>query len=798
MSARYDSVRPRQEATISAGHISVDHYALVVHAALVFPGKRPHSRRAVRIDAQSVGDPANADIINGILDRAPCVHWNVDISEHAALVTDHIYQELALAFPVHRRRLRTGYFSEDTGRLHQAVARLRHYVCAQTSALRATLLRCAFLSWRADGPPFDEVYRGRWLWSLQLHRARGCMLLRRFGLLLRSGCRHDRSNHLAQLSAEVAQASPQEVSAAVKKVLKPKRFRKSGPDPLPALKKPDGSLCRTRDEITATWRDHFRVLEGGVVTDSTSLIRSCRQHQLKHEGEDCFDLTDVPTWLTLENAFRRTAARKAAGPDLVPPVLCRAFCGKLADVFWPILMKTVCRSAEAAGMKGGILYHIGKAGAPESRSCSSRRGILVQSCFSKVVHRAFRGAAVSHWQRHSLPNQIGGRAGCSATFGHLISRAVLYYAKCRGWSAGLIFLDLTSAYYAVIRETLVGGCLSERPLTELTDALGLDVADLQHLRHLIDNEPILATQDASQLLQDLSRELHSHTWFILSQDNALVQTERGTRPGGALADVLFSVLFGRAISKRHSGALSHATLRVPWQGFRTPFPMPGLADAPECAIEDVIYADDLCTPVLCKEAVSLRPLVSAVTADTLDTLAPHAFRANLGPTKTAALVSPRGVGSRKARAEMFVQLKGKISLWADSKGLRWLDLVPRYKHLGSIVVHSGSLLPEIRHRVSLGQAAFRAGRRKLFACKQIPLERRASLFRTHVLSTIMVGAGSWPELSGQEWAAFSGGLIGLYRQLLGLRAEGDWHLTEAQLVSRAGLPPPQACCRRSV
>ncbi|OLQ08158.1 hypothetical protein AK812_SmicGene8346 [Symbiodinium microadriaticum] len=56
----------------------------------------------------------------------------------------------------------------------------------------------------------------------------------------------------------------------------------------------------------------------------------------------------------------------------------------------------------------------------------------------------------------------------------------------------------------------------------------------------------------------------------------------------------------------------------------------------------------------------------------------------------------------------------------------------------------------------------------------------------------MVGAGSWPELSGQEWAAFSGGVIGLYRQLLGLRAEGDWHLTEAQLVSRAGLPPPRA------
>ena len=119
-------------------------------------------------------------------------------------------------------------------------------------------------------------------------------------------------------------------------------------------------------------------------------------------------------------------------------------------------------------------------------------------------------------------------------------------------------------------------------------------------------------------------------------------------------------------------------------------------------VSDIVYADDLCTPVLCDQASQLRGA--------------HALRPNLGPTKTSAVFAPLGTGARQARQEAFVQLKGRVPIWPEkSKGLLWLDLVPRYRHLGSIVTHDCKMGPELRHRLALAASAFREGKRKLYA-----------------------------------------------------------------------------------
>ena len=207
---------------------------------------------------------------------------------------------------------------------------------------------------------------------------------------------------------------------------------------------------------------------------------------------------------------------------------------------------------------------------------------------------------------------------------------------------------------------------------------------------------------------------------------------------------------------------------------------------------DIVYADDLCTPVVCELASELRGSVSAMTADTMDVLTPHALRPNLGPTKTSAVFAPIGPGSRAAHTEAFVHLKGRVPVWPESKGLHWLDLVPRYRHLGSLITYDGRMGPEIRHRLALAGSAYREGKRKLFSCKAIPLKKRAFLFKSHVLSVLLSGAGSWPLLAKGEWQTFAGGVLGLYRQLLCLRATGDWHHTASQIYAQVGLPSAEA------
>ena len=785
------SFRAWVDPGITSGHACVDHLAARVCGHLLLSARGRSAPRATRIDPKAILDPANAQTICSLLREAPRPAWGTDVSEHAAAVVDHLYHGLAGLFPMAKKQMRASFFTDTTAALHRAVAGLRRSVRSRNAALRLTRLRCVWLAWRSSQQPFSGFFAGRWLWRLRATLGRDCMLLRRFGLRLREACRQDKAAHMVALSEEIGQAPSQEVHRAVQRVLKPRKFRRASNDPLPALERPDGSLCLTAAEVIATWHEHFSALEGGVETSAEKLVRCCQASQAAVVLPEKVSPHSLPSWLDLERAFRHSAPRKAAGPDLVPPALCRVFSAQLTELFWPLLIKSMCRVAEPAGLKGGILYHISKGKPGLQRTCDAHRGILAQSCISKAFHRSLRKLVVQHWTLHALPLQLGGRAGCSAVFGHLCSRSLLEFAKSVRMSAGLLFVDLASAYYAVIRQTILGPGLSDRPLPELAASLGLDSEDLQMLRYYVEQEPILQQQEAGAQLTALARELHQQTWFILDGDDKTIETQRGTRPGGTLADVLFNVLFGKVLARRQALSMQDMFPRVPWDGCRTPFPA-DLTAAPKVCITDIVYADDLCTPVICPRACQLRPAVSAVVADTMDVLTPHALRANLGPTKTAAVVAPLGEGSRQARHEMFVSLKGRVPVWPDSKGLLWLDLVPRYKHLGSLVSYDGGIGPEVRHRLALASAAFREGRRKLYACQRIPIARRAALLRSHVLSVLLVGAGSWPVLLRRDWAAFSGGVLGIYRQLLGLRSTGEWHQTRSQLLARAGLPSPEA------
>ena len=782
------------DPSIAVGHACIDHLAAVLLCSLPPSGGNAPRSRAVRLDAQALTAPANRAKVEQIILDAPRPAWGTEVSEHAAEVVDYLYNALCEQFPLPKRRLRASFFSEETTALHQAVAALRHAVRTRTQALRHTYFRCVLQAFRGPDVDFTSLFSGSWLWDLRVRLGHNCMLLRRFGRRLRFTCKADKAAHLSSLSDEVAQAPYAEVHRAVHRVLRPRKYRKSSCAPLPKLLKADGSLCQTAEEMADTWREHFRILEGGITVTAADLVTRCRSSQTAADRPDILDAACMPSWLSLEASFRHSAPRKASGPDLLSPSICRAFSVPLTELFWPLLLKSICYASEPAGLKGGVLFHIDK-GKPGARSeCAAHRGILAQSCLSKVFHRSLRGLVVDHWCKNSMPLQVGGKSGCSAAFGHLCSRSVLSFAKSTGMSAGLLFVDLQSAYYAVIRETVLGGGLSDRPIGVIADALGLDADDLQILKYYVEEEPILHQQHASPLLLSMARELHRQTWFVLSEDSraAIVETQRGTRPGGTLADVLFNVLFAKVLARRRQSASSSFSPQVPWNGVRTPFPDEAMPCDQTIQVTDIAYADDLCTPVVCSAAGALRGAVSCMTADTMDVLTPHALRPNLGPTKTAAVFAPLGQGSRQSRREAFVQLKGRVPIWPESKGLLWLDLVPRYRHLGSLVSHDGKMGPEIRHRLALAASAFKEGKRKLFACKAIPLQKRALLFRTHVLSVLLSGAGTWPLLAKGEWQTFKGGILGLYRQLLCLRATGDWHHTEAQLYSQVGLPSAEA------
>ena len=274
---------------------------------------------------------------------------------------------------------------------------------------------------------------------------------------------------------------------------------------------------------------------------------------------------ELPTITALSDAMRAMACRKAPGPDAVPPEICRRFGNEMAVLWFPILLKTLLLSSEAIGLKGTTLHRIPKPNGARNE-CLSHRAVVVQSCFAKAIQRSIRHllSAKLEGSAHSLV--FGGRSGQSALFGSFLSRAFVRVTKLRHVSASLVFCDLASAYYRVIRELLVGHDAQQVSLRDICAGLSLTDSDLQAVAHTIATDPVLGPDSA--FLQRTVQEVGHFSWFLMSQDNQVVHTRRGTRPGGPIADLLFSVLFVRALETRRLEAGSSNVPFFRWDGVR--------------------------------------------------------------------------------------------------------------------------------------------------------------------------------------------------------------------------------------
>ena len=767
---------------ISAGHSIPDHFAVFAEACVRLQNTRGRTRSG-RIDTKALLDPANQDRVHGILQQVPSVPWNVNANDHAAIVVDDLYRRLRAAFPLTARRMSRGYIAEDTALLHQRTAALRHALRWRYHALQMAYIRCAFLAWQGSAQ-FSSLFQGKWLHSLRCSIAASSLQLHALGKLVRRYCRRDRTAFLTQLAADAESAPPGQVHVAVRKLLRPKKLGGHGPQPLPRLKKPSGELCSTVEEVAGEWRRHFASLEGGQEISPAQLVREGLARQAEWGTQELVAFKDAPSFRELVVALHAVHPHKAAGPDLLPPAICRRFAVPVAAIVWPLLLKGALLSTEPIGFKGGTLHHIPKPSAPDKASASSQRGILVQPVLGKAIHRAFRRLPSTWFEERAAPLQIGGRRGMSYAFGFHMFRNFLRFAQGQGLSAAIIFTDLAAAYYAVVREAVVGASLCDDPIEVVARSLHLSVEDMQALQHHIASEPVVADAN-SDILTTLLREAHVDTWFHIASDDVVIRTRRGTRPGSCLADVAFNLLFERVLARR--GCLPDESVpRIPWTG-RKELVQFSTASAsidavPAVALQDIAYADDHAACVVSDRADGLAQAVRHTMGRSIDSMAGHGLTVNYGPRKTAALMVHRGRGSRIAKDTVFHRGKGKIPVLLEHGGCVQVDVVPSYKHLGSVLTYNGSMLPEIRGRVARAKAAFGEGRKKIFACPCIALHKRVQLCKLHVFSALLAGAGAWPSLCQGSWVLLERCVTTMCRQMLRISATADQHWTRVDIL----------------
>ena len=98
---------------------------------------------------------------------------------------------------------------------------------------------------------------------------------------------------------------------------------------------------------------------------------------------------------------------------------------------------------------------------------------MLEPTIARVLSRAWRPQLVAGLQRLIQPLQYGGRKGVGIEGLHLNLRLWQSTAKARGQSLGLIFVNIKSAFYAVVKSMLAGFNGTADSLCHIFQRLGM-------------------------------------------------------------------------------------------------------------------------------------------------------------------------------------------------------------------------------------------------------------------------------------------------------------------------------------
>ena len=135
----------------------------------------------------------------------------------------------------------------------------------------------------------------------------------------------------------------------------------------------------------------------------------------------------------------------------LPPELCKVFATDLAAWLHPIYMKIAWRGSEPTGWKGeSSVYFYKNRGRHDD--CAAYRSVLLLSTWAKACHKCLRAPLKRHFERATPALQLGGKSGCSVTFGSHLARTVVRCAAAQNLASLVIFAEIASSFYVAVTQ----------------------------------------------------------------------------------------------------------------------------------------------------------------------------------------------------------------------------------------------------------------------------------------------------------------------------------------------------------
>ncbi|CAE7446249.1 unnamed protein product [Symbiodinium sp. CCMP2592] len=780
-------------SSLDWGQSRADHFAVQLWAQGSISFGHPRRRQHPRLDTAAMRTSEGREILRHICYDVPLQPWSLDVHRHAQALDNHFRSRLVSAFPVKRSQCRHEYFRASTWQLRGRREWLRKRVKGASRQLYQWQLRAAFRAWQT-GRCLSGSCLASWasvLWALR-DLPTFLTELRQSSQQLRLEIRYDHLQHIRTVAAASETSTTQSTVQRLRTLTGGPKRKQRERAPLPAVERSDGSLATTDAEARQCWLDHFSAIEAGTPGTPSDIVSECMTRQASKCLED-YEVShrDAPTLGDLEWALRSTSTDRAYGVDGLPGELLHYCAPFLARPLYQLQLKSLLTLAEPIQHKGGVLHCVYKRKGPRQQ-CSSYRGILVSSVVSKSLHKLLRRKCVPALRNAATPLQVGGLPGHPVTLPAHATR--LYQSAClqRGQCHCILFLDLQEAFYRIVRPLVTGGPLTEEALAKACQAVSLPAGVYHDIRRHLQQPALSLSSGASHWTTRALEETLQGTWFRFPDDEAVVTTAIGSRPGDSLSDLVFSLLFAQVLRQvRASLHASGSMPEIPWHdtmsGRLTPLPF---VPNDTIAILDATWMDDLSMLLQAPDSATLVQRLRTGASTLLDTCLEHALLPNLKRGKTEAIVHLRAKGARQARRHLFADNDGALSLdcrlWPTAR----LRLTASYRHLGGVLHHRGSLIREVKARAAQAWTAFNSRKKQIFASPRVSKAEKALLFDSLVATTLFYGSGTWPEPSDECVLKLTGTLRSMACQMLRpmYTTTQAWHLGTAYVLSLVGLP----------
>ena len=365
----------------------------------------------------------------------------------------------------------------------------------------------------------------------------------------------------------------------------------------------------------------------------------------------------------------------------------------------------------------------------------------------------------------------------------------------QGKSASLVFLDLTEAFYRVLRPLALGGTWDDQTLAAMAARLHLDNGAIHDLRCRLAEPDALDRAGVPEFHRKYLQALHVDTHFhLVDQDiGERVRTTFGSRPGDSFADVVFGYLWARVLhqleaSMNELGLLTHLPCPEHCGVFAelTDEKVPFLGPT---------WCDDLCICLSHDSPRGIETKTATTLSLILDLCHEHGMSPNLKKGKAEVLFSFRGAGSRDLKRKYYGQKACGVLHVVGERTTYSIGVVGEYRHLGGLVHATGDMRKEIRRRLAIAHSTFSKFRRILFHNNAFTQAKRVTIFQTLVMSQFTYGIETWTFDDIKTRTSLHAGVMRLYRRFL--KVPHDAHVTDEEILVHIGLPSPSTLLRRA-